>query len=349
VADFGLGRLLNNSSYYTSQGGMLPVRWMAPEVILMGKSLLASDVWSFGVVLWEVYSKGAEPYTDLENIDLVTRLEQGHPARLQPPPRMPTDMTAIMMSCLNDKIEQRPSFSVLHQWLAAGNPSAVSAAFLAARATAALSASSSATTASAAAAVFTAAATLGKGAGSAMSPLPARPATMGAASAPLGARRADSAGGMSPAHSGARVVMAAISNYNNEDEDEDETPLPAVPGGGPPPQLPPRSKTLPPGGLAALAGDVVLQGWLVKQGGGASTFGKTSWKKRWYAWVVVWSITSFNEPADPPRRPGSFCRGRVRSSTSTRTRSSAARKNRWGFWTCRHRCRLGHGLRYCCF
>ncbi len=267
------------------------MRWMAPEVILMGKSSLASDVWSFGVVLWEVYSKGAEPYAEFENIDIVTRLEQGRPARLQSPSRMPTDMTAIMTSCLNDRIEQRPSFSELHQQLAAGHPSAASAAFLAARASAALSASASSSSSVAAATAAAAAAATTKTtktaptkttptkATSSKLPPPARPATMGAASAPLLGRRADSAGVKLP------TVIAATVNYSNEDdEDEDEErPLPPVPYGTQPPQLPLRSKTLPTsGGLAALAGDVMLEGWLVKQGGGASTFGKTSWKKRWW-------------------------------------------------------------------
>ncbi|KAK7063184.1 BDNF/NT-3 growth factors receptor [Halocaridina rubra] len=63
ISDFGMSRDVYTCDYYKVGGTrMLPVRWMAPESIMFGKFTLESDVWSFGVVLWEMYSFGKQPY-----------------------------------------------------------------------------------------------------------------------------------------------------------------------------------------------------------------------------------------------------------------------------------------------
>lgn len=68
IADFGMSRDVYTCDYYKVGGSrLLPIRWMSPESILYGRYTLESDVWSFGVVLWEIYSLGRQPYYGYNN------------------------------------------------------------------------------------------------------------------------------------------------------------------------------------------------------------------------------------------------------------------------------------------
>ncbi|XP_026686010.1 tyrosine-protein kinase transmembrane receptor Ror-like [Diaphorina citri] len=72
ISDFGLSRDVYASDYYRIQSkSLLPVRWMPPESILYGKFTTESDVWSYGVVLWEVYSYGLQPYYGYSNQEVI--------------------------------------------------------------------------------------------------------------------------------------------------------------------------------------------------------------------------------------------------------------------------------------
>ena len=62
IADFGMSRALQDTDYYVSRGGKIPVKWTAPEALHYKKYSTASDVWSFGVVLYEIWTLGIKPY-----------------------------------------------------------------------------------------------------------------------------------------------------------------------------------------------------------------------------------------------------------------------------------------------
>ena len=62
IADFGMSRALQDTDYYVSRGGKIPVKWTAPEALHYKKYSTASDVWSFGVVLYEIWTLGTPPY-----------------------------------------------------------------------------------------------------------------------------------------------------------------------------------------------------------------------------------------------------------------------------------------------
>lgn len=79
LADFGMTRLVFENDYYRfSRKGLLPVRWMAPESLALGVFSTASDVWSFGVLLYEMVTFGALPYQGLSNSEVLTRVKAGH-------------------------------------------------------------------------------------------------------------------------------------------------------------------------------------------------------------------------------------------------------------------------------
>ncbi len=81
IADFGLSRGLidgSNEQIYMTQGGKIPVRWTSPEALTYRKFTSASDVWSFGVVMWEVMSFGQRPYGQWTNQDVIVAIENGY-------------------------------------------------------------------------------------------------------------------------------------------------------------------------------------------------------------------------------------------------------------------------------
>lgn len=113
VSDFGLSRFLQENSsdptYTSSLGGKIPIRWTAPEAIAFRKFTSASDVWSYGIVMWEVMSFGERPYWDMSNQDVINAIEQDY--RLPPPPECPSLLHQLMLDCWQKERTARPRFA----------------------------------------------------------------------------------------------------------------------------------------------------------------------------------------------------------------------------------------------
>ena len=114
IIDFGLSRETEDI-YTMSKGGLVAVRWTALEAILYKRFSSASDVWSFGILLWEIMSFGAMPYEEIELMPLVQQLQGGY--RMPAPPNSPEQISQLMSSCWLLEPDQRPNFVQVHSSL----------------------------------------------------------------------------------------------------------------------------------------------------------------------------------------------------------------------------------------
>eukprot|EP00048_Salpingoeca_helianthica_P009155 m.131312 g.131312 ORF g.131312 m.131312 type:complete len:769 (-) comp14792_c0_seq8:37-2343(-) len=119
VGDFGLTRDTEQGEYYRMTGSApLPVRWMSPEAIMDGIYTVHSDVWSFGIVLWELFSFAKMPYAGLSNSEICDMVcEEGY--RLKPPRGCPQLLAEVMRQCWDEEPTLRGSFSALEGTLTA--------------------------------------------------------------------------------------------------------------------------------------------------------------------------------------------------------------------------------------
>ncbi|KAI4899946.1 hypothetical protein NFI96_025633, partial [Prochilodus magdalenae] len=113
VCDFGMTRYVLDNQYTSSMGAKFPVRWSPPEVLHYQKYSSKSDVWSFGVLMWEVFSEGRTPFGNRSNADVVEEVTQG--GRLYRPQKCPQSIYNIMFQCWHERPQGRPSFSDLLQ------------------------------------------------------------------------------------------------------------------------------------------------------------------------------------------------------------------------------------------
>ncbi|XP_077466516.1 tyrosine-protein kinase BTK [Stigmatopora argus] len=111
VTDFGLSRYVLDDEYTSSAGSKFPVRWSPPEVLLYCRFSSKSDIWAYGVLMWEVYTLGKLPYEQLNNNDIVSQVSRG--LRLYRPQMACEKVHGIMASCWLDKADERPTFQEL--------------------------------------------------------------------------------------------------------------------------------------------------------------------------------------------------------------------------------------------
>nr|XP_031527042.1 cytoplasmic tyrosine-protein kinase BMX isoform X4 [Vicugna pacos] len=111
VSDFGMTRYVLDDQYVSSVGTKFPVKWSAPEVFHYFKYSSKSDVWAFGILMWEVFSLGKQPYDLYDNSQVVVKVSQGH--RLYRPQLASDTIYQIMYSCWHELPEKRPTFQQL--------------------------------------------------------------------------------------------------------------------------------------------------------------------------------------------------------------------------------------------
>uniref|UniRef100_A0A8D0DUR3 receptor protein-tyrosine kinase n=1 Tax=Salvator merianae TaxID=96440 RepID=A0A8D0DUR3_SALMN len=113
ICDFGLARDIMRDSNYISKGNtFLPLKWMAPESIFNNLYTTLSDVWSYGILLWEIFTLGGTPYPELPmNEQFYNAIKRGY--RMSKPTHASNEIYEIMQKCWEEKFEIRPSFSQL--------------------------------------------------------------------------------------------------------------------------------------------------------------------------------------------------------------------------------------------
>lgn len=117
ISDFGMSRQ-QDDGVYSAEGGLrqIPVKWTAPEALNFGRYTTESDVWSFGILLWETFSLGMNPYATFTNQQTRDQVEKGY--RMPPPSGCPAEISTVMSTCWEYEPQKRPSFKKLRAELA---------------------------------------------------------------------------------------------------------------------------------------------------------------------------------------------------------------------------------------
>lgn len=124
ISDFGLMRHTQDDVYQLRKGKRLPVKWTAPEALYNSQYTTKSDVWSFGVVLWELSTMGGNPYPGISNKELYKLLKTGY--RMEKPDMCSDELFQLLLECWNEDPSARPTFDLaakaLEKMMVKGTP-----------------------------------------------------------------------------------------------------------------------------------------------------------------------------------------------------------------------------------
>uniref|UniRef100_U5EPN0 Tyrosine-protein kinase n=1 Tax=Corethrella appendiculata TaxID=1370023 RepID=U5EPN0_9DIPT len=111
ISDFGMSR--EEEEYIVSDGmKQIPIKWTAPEALNFGKYTSLCDVWSYGILVWEIFSKGGTPYSGMSNSRARERIDAGY--RMPAPDNAPQEMYRLMLKCWSYEPESRPHFDEIY-------------------------------------------------------------------------------------------------------------------------------------------------------------------------------------------------------------------------------------------
>jgi len=108
ISDFGLMRHVQEDVYHLKKGKKLPFKWMAPEALYNSEYTTKSDVWSFGVLLWELSTMGGNPYPGINNKELYNLLKTGY--RMEKPDTCSDELFQLVLECWKEDPSERPTF-----------------------------------------------------------------------------------------------------------------------------------------------------------------------------------------------------------------------------------------------
>ncbi|GCB64142.1 hypothetical protein scyTo_0013291 [Scyliorhinus torazame] len=116
IADFGLSRNIYSADYYkANENDAIPIRWMPPESIFFNRYTTESDVWAYGVILWEIFSSGMQPYYGMAHEEVIYYVRDGN--ILSCPENCPPELYNLMRLCWSSMPTDRPSFASIHRIL----------------------------------------------------------------------------------------------------------------------------------------------------------------------------------------------------------------------------------------